>query len=258
MKIIGYIHICQKGEWIKPYDMIIDAVKKHGLYDITDEIRCGVVNDEGILNYDNRFNDSKIKIIYTSTSDFFERKTLEHMRLFSEIDPDCNYWYAHTKGITHFGTGDTFKEECVIDWIKLLIFWNLKQWHLAVEKLKEYKTYGCSGCNHHHVHYSGNFWWATKEHIKTLPKKIGSGYTDPEFWICINLNYNEICNIFSTGLEGGGHYSNKYPQHLYALPEGFSCDAYRFHNFDLKHLSDDRCVYHWYNHGMSENRRYSY
>ena len=255
MTIIGYIHICQEGDWQKPFDLIMNSIKNYGLFNETVEIRCGIVSNSGIFKNDTRFDDPKIKIIYTSTSNFYERKTLEHMRQYADIDsPNSKYWYAHTKVISHFGKGNFHKEKCIIDWINLLNFWNFEHWRIAVEKLNDYDTYGCSGCNIHHLHYSGNFWWARASHVKTLPLNIGQGYTDPEFWICINNN--KMYNIFTSGFEGGGHYNNLYPQSLYKLPNGFSCDAYRRHNKDLAHLNNDDCVFHWYRNGINENRKY--
>ena len=41
--IIGYIHICQKGDWKRSFNILIDSIKKSKLYDNTDEIRIGIV-----------------------------------------------------------------------------------------------------------------------------------------------------------------------------------------------------------------------
>lgn len=53
MKIIGYFHVCQKGDWKRSFDMIYNYLKNYGLYDETCEIRLGIVNDVGsvIENY---------------------------------------------------------------------------------------------------------------------------------------------------------------------------------------------------------------
>ena len=94
MTIIGYIHICQKENWKRSFDILIDAIKKSGLYQNITEIRCGIVNDVGSLIDDERFHDPKIKIIYINTSEKYERPTLLHMRMQSEIDPvDTKYFY---------------------------------------------------------------------------------------------------------------------------------------------------------------------
>ncbi len=53
-KIIGYIHICQKGEWKRSFDIIFNSLQNSGLYDETSEIRCGILSDTGMIDYDER------------------------------------------------------------------------------------------------------------------------------------------------------------------------------------------------------------
>jgi GR25 family glycosyltransferase involved in LPS biosynthesis len=207
INIIGYIHVCQKGEWKRSFKMLIDCIKQSKLYENTKIIRLGVVNDDGVLINDEILNDSKFEIVYVGLSEEYERPTLLHMRKKCEEDKNTYYYYLHTKGITHFGNPN---EQQIIDWINLMLYWNIEKWELAVEKLKKYDTYGCNDVGYH---YSGNFWWAKNSHIKKLPTKIGSGYTDPEDWVQI-INKNKI-NIYSSGFEGMGHYTNLFPREKY-------------------------------------------
>jgi len=206
MHIIGYIHVCQIGNWQKSYDMIIEGVKSNGLYEATHEIRVGVVNNETWIIDDERFHEPKIVLVDYGAASMYERVTLLHMANYSETDPCSQYWYAHTKGIKYFDSHDEHTKNCVIDWIKLMIHWNFVNWRIASEKLLIHDTYGCE---HHYLplpHYSGNFWWANSHYIKTLPKDIGQGYCDPEFWL---LNRENVigCNIYSSGHGPGGLYS---------------------------------------------------
>jgi hypothetical protein len=205
-EIIGYIHVCQIGKWTIPFDMIMKSVRESGLYDNCREIRVGIVNDTGSVIQDERFNDPKIKIISYGASSSFERPTLHIMRQHAEID-NCQYWYAHTKGITHFDN-NTFNLENILDWIKLMIYWNFTQWKKASSNLLKYDTCGCEYTTNPKPHYSGNFWWANSCYIRTLPKIIGPEYCDPEFWL-LNRQKNLICNVYSSGLDGGDHYYHK-------------------------------------------------
>jgi hypothetical protein len=193
--------------------MIFNKIKESTLYDNVDEIRCGVVNDTGILISDSLFNDPKIKIIHVGYSHEYERPTLLHMR--NSTDMNTKYLYCHTKGIRWFGTQ---KENYVVDWINLLIYWNIEKWRDAVLELERYDTYGCNFYkkdNFNPNHYSGNFFWVTSNHVKKLNNIIGPKYNDPEFWLFnINVPYRYL-NIYSSGLEGMGHYDNPYPRHLY-------------------------------------------
>jgi len=213
MIIIGYIHICQVGNWHKGFDMVMDSVKSNGLYDATLEIRVCVVNNSGAVIDDIRFHDEKIVLVEHGPAGNYERTTLVHMATLSETDPYCQYWYAHTKGIRAF-TGpncDQHVVNCVTGWIKLMTHWNFVNWRIASEKLQIYDTYGCEYHDNGMFpkHYSGNFWWATSKYIEGLPKTIGGGYYDPEFWLLQKKNVRAY-NVFSTGHGPGALYLVNY------------------------------------------------
>lgn len=184
MKLIGYIHVCQKGEWERSYDLLMNCIKKYGLYENVQEIRVGVVNEKGKLIKNDRFNDPKINIIYIGKEEEYERPTLLHMRK-SSIKEDVFYFYLHTKGISHY---HTIYEKPVLNWIKDMLYWNIELWKKAVSILEKKNTYGC---NFNGRHYSGNFWWATSKHIQTLPSKILAYYIAPEDWI-----HSKLSNIY--------------------------------------------------------------
>jgi hypothetical protein len=202
--------------------MIIDAMKKSGLYEAAKEIRCGVLNHSG-NHYDidrlRILEDSKIRVVYIGKPEEYERPTLLHMKhAAEEKDPvDTKYFYLHTKGIRWF---ETPEEQFVVDWIKLLLYWNVEKWVNAEDALNKYDTYGC---NYHSGekyprHYSGNFFWTTSHHLKTLPETIGAEYNSPEFWLCSAGLFGgkpNIYNAFSSGLEGLGHYGELFPESRY-------------------------------------------
>lgn len=206
--IIGYIHICQNGPWQIPFDMILKAIKSSGLYDACIEIRLGIVNDVGYIIPDDRFNDPKLITVVHASSSEYERPTLLHMRDYSKTD-NCQYFYAHTKGIRHFQGQCQHTKNCVMDWVNLLIYFNINKWRIASEKLMSNDVYGCEFFYDPSPHYSGNFWWANSHFIRTLPDKIGQEYCDPEFWL-FKRNNVIWCNIYSRGFSGGGdHYFHR-------------------------------------------------
>jgi hypothetical protein len=206
-KIIGYIHICQKGDWKRSFKLLLDSIINYKLYENTCIIRLGIVNDEDKIIDDEILKDEKFECLYFGKSTQYERPTLLHMRQKSETEDNTAYYYLHTKGITHFNTD---KEPFVIDWINLMLYWNIECWELAYEKLLIYSTYGCNNTGYH---YSGNFWWATNDHIKKLPTYIADYYTAPENWIQTIKN-NKYC-VFKSGYQGMGHYKNLYPRDKY-------------------------------------------
>jgi hypothetical protein len=218
--IIVYFHICQRGQWKRSLQMSLDKIVKSGLYDVVNVIRCGVVNDSGILIPDEIFNDPKMKIIYEGLSHEYERPTLLHMRNSAEKDAeemgyDTKYLYLHTKGIRWFGAD---QEQNVVDWIKLLQYWNIEKWRNALIQLEKYDTYGCNYINESYPpHYSGNFFWTKASYVKTLDNHIGDQYNDPEFWLLTKTS--QVFNAFESGFEGMEHYHNVFPEELYREPE---------------------------------------
>ena len=101
--IIGYIHVCQKGDWVRSLRMLTDAIRLSGLYETTHIIRIGIVNDEGKIVDNDILNDDKFEIHYFGKSSKYERPTLLHMRTKTRDDPeDTMYYYLHTKGIKQF------------------------------------------------------------------------------------------------------------------------------------------------------------
>jgi len=201
--IIIYFHICQKGEWKRSFLMSFEQIKASGLYDECQEIRCGVVNDGGALIGDPIFHDPKIKVVALGRSAEYERLTLHHMRQAAETEVGAKYLYCHTKGLMHFGT---HREESVLDWIRMLVYFNIERWRLAKETLDTFDTYGCNYfTDGYPQHYSGNFWWANASYIKTLPKTIGPAYLDPEFWVLSKEPKYFVA--FSSGIN---HYDHRF------------------------------------------------
>ena len=130
------------------------------------------------------------------------------------------------------------------------------QWKLALNMLEEYDTYGCNSMfdirYSKNMHYSGNFWWATSNHIKKLPKIIESYYCAPEDWIC--TKNDKMISIFSSNFESGQHYNLNYDAFNYVLPINFNIYAYKYCNDDLKNLDYSQLIKHYLLYGKNENR----
>lgn len=180
--IIGYFHICQDRNWERSFDLIMNTIKKSGLYDACKEIRVGIVNTSSTVIPDHRLQESKLRLVKTGFSQEYERATLLHMHESSVEDPaNTVYFYVHSKGLRHFGTS---REAKVIEWIQDLLHWNIVKWKDAILSLQYHDTYGC---NYNNTHYAGNFWWATRNHMQSLPSHIASYYTAPEDYVTSTL-----------------------------------------------------------------------
>jgi hypothetical protein len=208
-KIVGYIHVCQTGQWQRSLTMLMTSIKSSGLYDATAVIRLGIVNTVGHVIPDAVLEDPKFTIVYHGSAYFYERPTLLHMKKMSDLDPETTvYYYLHTKGLRHFGTRT---EQAVVDWINLMLYWNIECWQMALEKLHTFDTYGCNDIG---FHYSGNFWWATCKHIRYLPATIQAYYIAPENWIQTKRD-RKFSAFNSPFMKNGMHYSNLFPQARY-------------------------------------------
>lgn len=205
MKIRGVIHVCQKGDWKRSLGMIVDALQSNGLDKITEDITACVVSD---TEMDTSVMIPNATYRFMGPTHLYERPALLHLRrLAAEDTEEVYYWYVHTKGLRWFGTST---ESNVVDWIRMMLYWNLQRWEIAVQKLQE--GYSSCGCNlYMHVpFYAGNFWWATSDCLRKLPETIGPDYNDPEFWVLLS-DPKPYCLHMSDV----DHYQSSYPEERY-------------------------------------------
>jgi hypothetical protein len=83
-----------------------------------------------------------------------------------------------------------------------------------------YDTVGCNLSNYHEnidktlpVHYSGNFWWANTNYLRTLQYLSMEmiSRNDPEFWL-----FKNCLNFYNLHSSNVNHFLSEYPRHLYA------------------------------------------
>jgi hypothetical protein len=141
-----------------------------------------------------------------------------------------------------------------------MLYWNVRKWRLALEKLKIHDTYGCNILGT--VFYSGNFWWSTSKHINNLPSTIPDHYIAPEEWI-LKVPHN-YCQIYSSGIQGEGHYNMNFSESNYMLhddlnknlPINFYIDTYKIHHPNINYNNDDYINDYFIN-GVHTNINYS-
>jgi len=213
MKIRGIIHICQKGDWKRSFEILVKSLYLSGLLEATEKIDLCVVSD---TEMDTSVFLPKSSYHFMGLSELYERPSLLYLRSLAEQDTeDVYYWYLHTKGLRWFGSQ---REKNVLEWIQIMLYWNINLWEKAVSSLQHgYDTYGTNlvdKIDDKEVvkHYSGNFWWSKSSYLKTLPSAIESHYNDPEFWI-MKMTPNTFCPYVSNY----NHYNYSYPLELYSV-----------------------------------------
>lgn len=208
MKTFIYIHVCCINNWKDVFRKLMTKIRDSGLYDKVDEIRCNVLtSDANKDELDDVFKDSKITFKTSSDIKAFEVPTINWLYEDSKTD-DFKVLYLHTKGIRHYNRPCEIN---VTDWVDYLVYFNIEQYSVCLEKLDEYDTVGVNLQSENVTHYSGNFWWSKSEYIRKLDKCKYESYTDPEFWLTREKK-GKYCCLWQSGIN---HYEERYPLEIY-------------------------------------------
>jgi hypothetical protein len=127
----------------------------------------------------------------------YERFTL--LKIKKYINANDKFLYIHSKGVTKQNN------QYVTDWRNVMEYFLIYNYKNCLKELDEYDTVGI---NHYGNHYSGNFWWTKGSYYLKLSNQIEKYYTAPENYICTKKP--KYKNLYSTKLEGSGHYRNLY------------------------------------------------
>jgi len=212
MKIYIYFHICCINNWADIVAQSYTHIKSSGLYDIIEEIRCGVLGEHDGSHP--LFADPKVSIVAQS----LEIKTYEILTLdklladASSTDHEEFYvLYIHSKGV-----GYNANVPNVTDWVNYLTYFNIYR-HKDCMWLLQNHGYDAVGVNITEkpiLHYSGNFWWSTSKHIATLPPIDFIHYHAAEFWVCSGKG--KYVTLWQSDIN---HYNKPYPISEYVNKE---------------------------------------
>jgi len=199
---------------------ILAEIRESGLYNLVKEIRCSVLGDIDPKTH-HLFKDPKIRIVFWSRDkSTYERKILKQLHQDSKNE-DFDVLYLHSKGV---GPKDPRIIDNIADWVDYLIYFNVTH-NGSCRKLL---TAGADtvGVNLRYalnppervwkdreprLHYSGNFWWAKSEYIRSISGEISDEYLGPEFWIAYPETGRHIC-LWQSNVD---HYWKRYPARIY-------------------------------------------
>lgn len=198
-----YIHVCCINNYKEIFNNIITKIKESGLYDVVGEIRCGILGE-----YDETiFQDPKI-VIRDSSLDLklYECFTVNLIHEDSKQE-DFNVLYMHTKGVTHQDS------KPVKDWVNYLCYFNIYQYKMCIDFLKENDTVGVNLQDRpgELCHYAGNFWWSKSNYIQKLDCCINKSYNSSEYWLTENKQGIYV-GLWHSKCP---HYNEEYPESLY-------------------------------------------
>jgi hypothetical protein len=182
--IYGIYFICCKGNYLEIVNEQLRELHTSGLYDNTNTkniiIFICLYNTENIeLNTIIKKYDKDNKyILVTTEKNLFEKFAINNYKNYIQDTDEYYLFYIHTKGISKH-TNTRFQNIR-----KILNFYTLTKYKLCIKLLEQYDCVGCSLTLYPTLHFSGNFWWTTSQHVKKLPLTIGNKYLDPEMYIC--------------------------------------------------------------------------
>lgn len=225
-------HIATIGSW---YDIVNDQLTKlinSGLINHVNNVYIGLINNNTVehtkliqlLTKSKFYN--KFTILFKKDSGF-ENQTLNALKHFCDQLPNnyiSNILYIHSKGVTR-------NTKPVSDWRNYMEYFLIEKYNNCFEILNNYDHCGVNWTSEIKntwikQHYSGNFWWATSNYIKTLPNMDTrlkfNNQRDLidliEFWIGRNLRgkhhslHQSIPDKFKML---SFHYKYQYPRIIY-------------------------------------------
>jgi hypothetical protein len=188
-----FFHVYLKNDFSH---ILLNKFKKFtasGLYEKTNKIYLSLFGD--IEKHQEFLTDlkdlySKIEYVLIANKEFDnEADTLNFMLKKAEsYEKNTPMLYVHAKGVSH--THPILKKN-IGAWVRYLDLYTINKWEECIEGLKENDAAGGLYEASDPKHFSGNFFWANSEYVKSLPRinkyNIDS-YNRGEFWILSNTS----------------------------------------------------------------------
>lgn len=166
-------------------------------------------------------------IDHDATPEEYELSTLNELKNYcNKSNESFKVLYLHHKGASRLRTR---KHANITDWRNYMMYFNVDLWQDCVSALDlGYDTAGVEWTENPKFpkHYSGNFWWATADYIRSLPDIVRprdrhfinqsqfglkEHYRfDAEAWIGLANPHAKSFN--NSNID---HYRESYPDHLY-------------------------------------------
>ena len=188
-----FFHVYLKNDFSHILLGKFKKLKSSGLYDRANKIYLTLFGDiEKHQEFLSDLNDLYRKIEYAviANKEFHnEADTLNFMLKKAELcENNTPMLYLHTKGVSHI---HPVMKKNIGAWTRYLDLYTINKWEECIEGLKDNDVAGGLYESSDPKHFSGNFFWANSEYIKSLPRlnkyNIDS-YNRGEFWILSNTS----------------------------------------------------------------------
>jgi hypothetical protein len=188
-----FFHVYLKNDFSHILLNKFKKFKASGLYDKADKIYLTLFGDiEKHQEFLSDLKDLYRKIEYAviANKEFDnEADTLNFILRKAELyEKNTPILYVHTKGVSHIHP--TLKKN-IDAWVRYLDLYVINKWEECLEGLEENDAAGGLYETSDPKHFSGNFFWANSDYVKSLPRlntyNIDS-YNRGEFWILSNTD----------------------------------------------------------------------
>jgi len=159
---------------------------------------------------ENKYGELVEIVQYSEDTSLFELKTLEVILNFSLRNPLSKILYLHTKGVSY----NEFSN--VEDWKNYMLYFLVNKQKECVSLLNNFDTVGVNYQRKPHIHWSGNYWWATANHITSLNTDKLINKADAEWWIFSDNDNVKYHSLFNTNID---HYRLPFPPEKYVNKE---------------------------------------
>ncbi len=215
MDNVCFYHMYCIGDCLIRFNTTLKRIKQTGLYDNLDKIYVNLVGSQSkdlFVNFP--ITDSKIVLHNISDETTGEMDTIKLLwDTCSQYVDNKNVLYLHSKGVSRPSC------ENVKAWIDYMEYFLIDKWKICLSEIVNHTTCGVNLQAEPMDHYSGNFWWAQSNYIKTLnrfdPQKssyIRTPRSYCEFWLLDTKQNKQPKCLHSSNID---HYATYYERSKY-------------------------------------------
>ena len=209
-KTVCFIHSCHLAEaGTEKLDLLLESICA------IKELESITINNIGLpLDLPKyAYMDLRIKVIEASCDPgLFELPTLKLISEYSKANPNAKVLYVHTKGISYAKEDPRYVNG--LDWIHYMLYFLCKKSDRCLKLLDTHEVAGCNFSEQPYAHFSGNFWWATSAHLKSLSLDSLVNKMSAEWWLLSEYKTRHL-NVANLWSSGKNHFTDRYPAEEY-------------------------------------------
>lgn len=163
-------HLATLNNWKEIATEQLLTLEKSNLLEACTKMFVTVVGsdiEQAIELFQNTTSSNKIEVIHASVEMNGEFPGIIMAKYLAEIDADAKIFYMHAKGVRHW---QTYLEKNMHAWRIYMEYFTIERWQECVHALDSYDICGVNWTLDPVPHFSGNFWWARAEYLRTIPE----------------------------------------------------------------------------------------